>query len=627
MTDDSSPDASILDTGPELGEEDPLVGTVIAERYRIDELLGVGGMGAVYRAEHVLMRKAVAVKVLHREMTFQEEVVKRFEREAIAAGRIDHPNVTVATDFGKIESGAFYLVLEYVPGKSLTDVLEEETLSLGRSLFIAKQVAAGLGAAHAAGIVHRDLKPDNVMLIERGATKDFVKVLDFGIAKVTAEGSGSPLTRLGSVFGTPAYMAPEQAAGQAVDHRADLYSLGLVLYEMVAGRAAFDSTDVVQLLAKQLTEPPPPLPDTVDPEVASLIATLVEKDPNARVQTADELVLRLEHLLAARGLAPESSVLGVPSSRAAIASSAAIATAPTYAGDLPAPTTQPRTPEAAPARSAVPVPSMLLRVLGGESVHVAGRDIPLWLFGAAVGAVFMGAVLVLALPHGGAVQVAQNKAAPPAPELGPIIRRAEAGDKDAVAELEARPEAARSAGEWMAIGKGHALFAEYPASLAAFKRAAEMDPSLTSDTVMLHLVRRAADGDTTVKPALELAAGPLGAGGADILFDVWASTNDKTDTTQLAKSLLDRDDVLAHASPSLRVALELRRATKCDDVKRLLPDAKEHADERATRRLTQLGSRHGCGFLGLADCFPCIRQNDDLSDASHAAAGRPAPKF
>src|SRR5215471_1534173 len=163
-TDAAEPETS----GEPEAEVDPLLGSVIADRYRVDEKLGVGGMGAVYRAEHVLMKKPVAVKVLHREMTTMKEVVKRFELEAIAAGRIDHPNVAVATDFGKLPDGAFYLVLEYVRGRSLTDLISTEApLGVERSLMIARQVAAGLGAAHAAGIVHRDLKPDNVMLIER----------------------------------------------------------------------------------------------------------------------------------------------------------------------------------------------------------------------------------------------------------------------------------------------------------------------------------------------------------------------------------------------------------------------------------------------------------------------------
>jgi serine/threonine-protein kinase len=194
--------------------------------------------------------------------------------------------VTVATDFGKLGDGSFYLVLEYVPGRPLSTAMKEDGIfPVTRALLIARQVAAALGAAHAANIVHRDLKPDNIMLIDRGGTKDFVKVLDFGIAKVNEDGAGQ-LTRIGAVFGTPQYMAPEQAAGKPVDHRADLYSLGLVLYEMLAGKAAFGSMELVAILTKQLTEPPPPLPESVDPDVAALVMRLAEKDPDARVQTA-----------------------------------------------------------------------------------------------------------------------------------------------------------------------------------------------------------------------------------------------------------------------------------------------------------------------------------------------------
>src|SRR5260221_2587763 len=324
------------DEGQSSAEADPLVGTLIAQRYRVDERLGVGGMGAVYRAEHVLMRKPVAVKVLHREMTAMQGVVKRFELEAIAAGRIDHPNVTVATDFGKLEDGSFYLVLEYVPGRSLTELIRAEApLPAERALFIARQMAAGLGAAHGAGIVHRDLKPDNVMLIERGGTKDFVKVLDFGIAKVNAEGASSPLTRIGSVFGTPAYMAPEQAAGQPVDHRADLYSLGLVLYEMLAGKPAFESEDIVGLLSKQLTEPPPSLPPAVGADVAALVMKLCQKDPAARVESAEALLLEIDAILGAIVVPADSTSLGIPSPRAVGSAPTAVAALTSDVDSLP----------------------------------------------------------------------------------------------------------------------------------------------------------------------------------------------------------------------------------------------------------------------------------------------------
>src|SRR5688572_19605659 len=167
-------------------------------------------MGVVYRAEHVHMKKAVAVKILHQHMTTMPEVVARFEREAVAAGRIEHPNVAGATDFGRLDDGSFYLVLEYIEGRSLSSLLGEGgALPTVRALAITRQIAEGLAAAHGAGIIHRDLKPENVMLVERDGISDWVKVLDFGIAKVPIE-DAQKLTQIGTIFGTPQYMSPEQ---------------------------------------------------------------------------------------------------------------------------------------------------------------------------------------------------------------------------------------------------------------------------------------------------------------------------------------------------------------------------------------------------------------------------------
>ena len=248
-------------------ERTSLVGGILAGRYRIDRQIGEGGMGAVYLAEHVHMRKVVAVKVLHREMTFLPEVVARFEREAVAAARIEHPHVAAATDFGRLDDGAFYLVLEYVEGQSLRQLLDDGgPLPPDAALHVAVQIADALSAAHAAGIVHRDLKPDNVMLIVRDNDPYFVKVLDFGIAKIELSETQNQLTQMGSVFGTPEYMAPEQASGTPVDARADLYTLGVIIYEMLSGRTPFSDDDLVVVLTRQMTAEPPALPQGIEPE-------------------------------------------------------------------------------------------------------------------------------------------------------------------------------------------------------------------------------------------------------------------------------------------------------------------------------------------------------------------------
>jgi serine/threonine-protein kinase len=275
---------------------------VLGGRYRIERLLGEGGMGAVYQAEHTHMRKRLAVKVLHPEMSRLPEVVARFEREAMAAAHIEHPNVAGATDFGKLEDGSFFLVLEYVEGQSLREAIGRGRLELGRALHVTRQIASALGRAHALGIVHRDLKPENVMLVRRDGDPDFVKVLDFGIAKVPvgelvgeAKGPGQVLTQLGMVYGTPEYMAPEQALGQPVDARADLYSLGAMAFEMIAGSRPYRHDSKVTLLGMHVTAPIPRMaeraPDAgIPPEVDAIVTRLLAKEAAARFTDAKELV-------------------------------------------------------------------------------------------------------------------------------------------------------------------------------------------------------------------------------------------------------------------------------------------------------------------------------------------------
>ena len=271
------------DTSPPSAPGHAWVGKRIGDRYDIDRLIGQGGMGAVYKGRHIHMRKTVAIKVLLPEMTAHPEAVARFEREAIASARIAHHNVVAATDFGQLPDGSFFLVLDFVDGRSLSDTIHEEgILNPRRAIRIAEQVAAALEAAHQQNIFHRDLKPDNIMLIQKPESSELVKVLDFGIAKMETVGEEKNLTRAGVIFGTPQYMAPEQAAGQPVDGRSDLYALGIVLYEMLGGNAPFDSEELVAILTKQITQEPDPLPESIDPNIRKIVMKLLEKQPDAR---------------------------------------------------------------------------------------------------------------------------------------------------------------------------------------------------------------------------------------------------------------------------------------------------------------------------------------------------------
>jgi serine/threonine-protein kinase len=294
-------------------------GTIIGERYRIDSLLGEGGMGKVYAAEHVHIHRQVAIKVLHAEMSSTPEYVARFEREAVAAAKISHPNVAAAIDFGRLENHSFYIVLEYVAGTDLRTMLAEGgALPKERAIRIVRQIAAAVGAAHAAGIIHRDLKPENVMVVDHEGDPDAVKVLDFGIAKIDAFASpgqppssssspsvSQPLTKIGAVFGTPDYMSPEQALGQAVDGRSDLYSIGVIFHELLTGERLFKG-GAVTLMRSHVLEAAPALPpsirQSVGPRLEAILKKLLEKAPADRYASAAELLRALDDLTTDRAV-------------------------------------------------------------------------------------------------------------------------------------------------------------------------------------------------------------------------------------------------------------------------------------------------------------------------------------
>lgn len=285
---------------PDRFDEIP-AGTILGDRYRIDGLIGQGGMGKVYAAEHVLLRKRQAIKVLRGARALVPEVAARFEREAMAAANIEHPNIAAANDFGRLPDGSLYLALEYVEGKNLRDELDEGPFAIERSLHIARQIASALAAAQELAIVHRDLKPENIMLIERHGDSDFVKVLDFGIARVPmAERPGQPLTQTGVVFGTPEYMAPEQALGQLVDGRADLFALGVILFEMIAGVRPYD--DAASNLPQRVTARPPRLQErvpglAVPPAIERIVSKLLAPSVSERFQNAKQVLAELSSLL------------------------------------------------------------------------------------------------------------------------------------------------------------------------------------------------------------------------------------------------------------------------------------------------------------------------------------------
>lgn len=320
-------------------------GTVIADRFRVVRLLGAGGMGAVYEVEHEVTLHRRALKLLHGELAREPEVVSRFLREASAAGRIGSEHIVETFDAGRLPSGEPYLVMELLEGHTLERLLADAggRLPLTQGLSIVSQAARGIHAAHEAGIVHRDVKPENLFVV-RGPIPT-VKVLDFGISKFDPALTGTPsLTVDGLAMGTPHYMSPEQARGQAVDHRSDIYSLGMIAFELFTGQRPFHAENLYDLLRQHIEVRPPSLCE-LRPEIPraleSVVLRALEKDPARRQQTTEELAAELRQT--APFLPAESFVTltGVPTSvpRPVLTPGAQAGrtapTAPGYAATLP----------------------------------------------------------------------------------------------------------------------------------------------------------------------------------------------------------------------------------------------------------------------------------------------------
>ncbi len=285
-------------TGQLTPRRDALFGTVLADRYRVLDLIGKGGMGKVYLAEHVAIGKKVAIKVLSQAYCHRPDQVKRFLREARAASTIDHENVIDITDFGEMPNGSVFFAMEYLQGEDLGKLLRRHgRLSWPRARRIILQICRALQAAHGRGIIHRDVKPENCFLITRGGRRDFVKVLDFGIAKVVDEDrkASHTLTQAGALIGTPEYMAPEQVTGEVADPRMDIYSIGCIMYQLLTGRLPFSDKTMFGVLTQQVNMKPPPLREVapeadLPEEVEAIVLKAMEKTKEARYQTMLEMV-------------------------------------------------------------------------------------------------------------------------------------------------------------------------------------------------------------------------------------------------------------------------------------------------------------------------------------------------
>ncbi|MBI2893522.1 MAG: protein kinase [Deltaproteobacteria bacterium] len=276
---------------------DPLIGRTIANRYRIMQKIGIGGMSAVYLARHALIDRFNAIKFLRRDLAAEQVHRDRFLREAKAVNRINHPNIVEITDYGETEDGLVYLVMEYVPGDALATVMAKGTLPALRAIQICQQIAGALGRAHQMGVIHRDLKPENILLVGKEEGRDVIKILDFGVAKLV---DAPTITGTDQVFGTPGYIAPEMVAGEPMDGRSDLYGLGVMLYEMICGALPYDWKYPGDLLVKRLSEDPVP-PTERDPTfpraLEKVVLKALSRQPSARHRDAFHMLEELEAVL------------------------------------------------------------------------------------------------------------------------------------------------------------------------------------------------------------------------------------------------------------------------------------------------------------------------------------------
>jgi hypothetical protein len=275
---------------------DPFVGKVIDGRYEIQARVGEGGMGVVYRARQMSIDRVIALKMLNSQMQGDQTWVQRFYNEAKACSRLQHPNTIRMFDFGQTQDGRLFMTMEFLDGMSLRDALQRGPLAAHRVAKVLIQCCASLAEAHSIGIIHRDIKPDNVFLLNMAGSPDFVKLLDFSVAKLL-EGDRMK-TQAGVVFGTPQYMSPEQGRGLPLDARSDLYALGVLAYEMLVGTVPFNDENPMIVIQMQREAPVPPMPDSVPYAMQMVVRRALEKDPARRYQSAGEMMQHCQQVFA-----------------------------------------------------------------------------------------------------------------------------------------------------------------------------------------------------------------------------------------------------------------------------------------------------------------------------------------
>lgn len=604
---------------PEASE--PFIGRLISERYEILSLAGEGAMGAVYRARHTFMDKDVAIKILHKDMTANSEVVERFRREAQAAAHIEHPNVCSASDFGRYDDESFFLVMEWLEGTTLEEVIARADLPVDRALNIAAQMGSALERAHALGIVHRDLKPANIMLVENEGEHDFVKVTDFGVARVRL-GNSAVLTQAGMAYGTPSYMAPEQAAGEDLDHRADIYALGIIVYEMLTGRTPFIGEGIAHILSMHVTESPPPFEVAaphldIPGEVERFIFKCLEKDPADRFQDAAELVEALESLRNETPTIEKSPDTRTPQPRADDEPEAfedVGSTESSTAADSP------RARE--PRKKSSQITRLARTVVGQVTALEPKKRRALGLSALAVVIVAAGLAISFGLFAGKTlsdkaeevrqVSLAEERAEFSAqPEIASALSlQATGATEDALRGLErAQLNYESNAHFHYLFGNAQLQESQYSGAFDSLGKAVELDSRYETEPGLQTAVLNAAQGSSEAsQAAAEFLKGRPGAQYHQPLFEA-ATTLDKRRDRKKIADFLETSEILTELESWQRTAIVLRTERKCSTLKDALDEAASLEEPRLkpmVQYVNDLPTR-GCGFLNRSDCYSCLR--------------------
>lgn len=606
-----------------------LIGRVISDRYVVEDVIAVGGMGCVYRGSHRHMRKRVAIKRLLPETEGLKELAGRFEREAVAGAHINHPNVAAATDFGQLEDGSYFLILEFANGITLHDIIKRGPMPPMRAVRIARQLAAALDAAHYKGVIHRDLKPRNVMIDED--ERDFVKLIDFGLAKVLVDRvatagaaskgmDGGSITGAGVVFGTVAYMAPEAAFGMGyVTDRSDIYALGVILFEMLAGVHPFGGRDPVEIFRLHRQQPAPAIRErapgvSAPPELEAVVMRMLEKEPDHRYQSAREVLDALDDAMPCAALdfaGPPSSSGGRPSRYSGV-----VKRWSSPPSRLPPSSTSPMTSAlrasvgelSAPSSSRLS-PAPELSGQGDYMPRLSRRSaVPRWRARLAVVA-----VSVVAAAFGVGLRLLATSRERGAPQEARAVIEVGASVPSA-AVVEARVPNGPSAA---ATRDGTALRAALrgAAEAKAWRKAADALIELADADPRAFVERPVINASVSIVTNIELGAldakraedvyqalaMKAGSGGLDALYEV-LSTRGRSSAAARAGELLRRGDVMDRATPALKIAMDLREAP-CNDKLSLLDRARDDGDLRVVAELDILRSE-ACNLRKGQCCFP-----------------------